>query len=399
MKPAQRIAALPPYPFATLGRRVRELQSQGVDVINMDLGSPDLPPPDFILEALKASAHNPNHHGYAGFSGIPAFRRAVTTYYQGRFSVELDADKEVLSLIGSKEGIAHVAWAFVNPSDVVLVSDPGYPTYSLGTLMAGGEVYSVPLRAENEWLPDLGAIPSEVADRAVMFWVNYPHNPTGAVAPLEFFQDLVAFARAHDILLCHDVPYCDVTFDGYAAPSLLQAEGAKEVAVEFNSLSKTYNMAGWRVGMAVGNAAAIDALALVKSNVDSGVFRPIQEAAVVALMGDQSWIAGRNEIYQQRRDAVLEALAEMGIHAETPKAGLYVWAKVPDYTTSEAFCTGLLEEQGVSLGPGSFWGPQGDGYMRLSLVQPLERIEEAMSRLKAFVSGADGRRWGGADHR
>jgi len=385
MKPAQRIANLPPYPFAVLLRRIRELQAQGMDVIRMDMGSPDLPPADFIIEALEESARDPTHHGYAGFTGIPAFRHAVAAYYQRRFDVELDPAGEVLSLIGSKEGIAHVAWAFVSPGDLVLVSDPGYPTYSLGTLMAGGEAYPVTLRAENGWLPDLASIPPQVADRAVLFWLNYPHNPTGAVAPMSFFEELVAFARAHDILLCHDAPYCDVTFDGFVAPSLLQVEGAREVAVEFNSLSKTYNMAGWRVGMAVGNAEAIQALALVKSNVDSGVFRPIQEAAAAALTGDQSWIAQRNQVYQRRRDLVWEALQEVGMEAEKPMAGLYLWAKVPEGTISEGFCTALLEEQGVSFGPGSFWGQQGEGYVRISIVQPEERIQEAMERLRRFV--------------
>ena len=386
MRPAQRIANLPPYPFAVLNLRIRKLQAQGMDVIRMDIGSPDLPPPSFILEALEESSRNPAYHGYAGFTGIPSFRQAVAAYYQRRFGVDIDPDKEVLSLIGSKEGIAHVAWAFVNPGDLVLVADPGYPTYSLGTLMAGGETYPVPLRADNGWLPDLAAIPPEVADRAVLFWVNYPHNPTGAVAPLSFCQELVDFAQAHDILLCHDAPYCDVTFDGYLAPSLLQVEGAREVTVEFNSLSKTYNMAGWRVGMAVGNEEAVGALALVKSNVDSGIFRPIQEAAVTALTGDQSWIVQRNQVYQQRRDLVLEALQEVGIEAEEPMAGLYIWARVPKGTTSEGFCAALLAEQGVSLGAGSFWGQQGEGYARISIVQPLERIQEAMSRLREFVS-------------
>jgi len=384
MKPAQRIVALPPYPLATLLRRIRELQWQGMDVINMDMGSPDLAPADFILDALKRSAYDPAHHGYAGFTGTPAFRQAVAGYYQRRFGVKLDPDREVLSLIGSKEGIAHAAWAFVNPGDLVLVSDPGYPTYGVGTLMAGGDIYPVPLRADTRWLPDLASIPFEVADRAVLFWVNYPHNPTGAVAPLSFFEELVAFAHAHDILICHDVPYCDVTFDGYVAPSLLQVAGAKEVALEFNSLSKTYNMAGWRVGMAVGNAQAIEALALVKSNVDSGVFRPIQEAATTALTGDQSWLVQRNAVYQRRRDLVWEALQEVGLEAEKPVAGLYLWARLPQDTTSEEFCTALLEQQGVSFGPGSFFGQQGEGYARISIVQPQERIEEAMQRLRRF---------------
>ena len=385
MRLAQRIARLPPYPFAVLSRRVGELKAKGMDVIRMDMGSPDLPPADFILEALQASARDPTHHGYAGFTGIPAFRHAVAAYYEERFGVELDPDREVLSLIGSKEGIAHLAWAFLDPSSLALVSDPGYPTYRLGALMTGAEAYPVPLRAENRWLPDLASIPPRVADRAVLFWVNYPHNPTGAIAPLSFFEELVAFARSHDILLCHDAPYFHVTFDGYVAPSLLQVEGAREVTVEFNSLSKTYNMAGWRVGMAVGNAQAIQGLALVKSNVDTGIFRPIQEAAAAALTGDQSWVEQRNAVYQRRRDLVWETLQGVSMKAEKPVAGLYLWAKVPEGTTSEQFCTSLLEERGVSFGPGSFWGQEGEGYVRISIVQPEERIQEAMQRLRRFV--------------
>jgi len=386
MKPAQRIANLPPYPFAVLLRRLRELQAQGRDVIRMDMGSPDLPPADFILEALDKSARDPAHHGYAGFIGIPAFRQAVAAYYQHRFGVELDPEGEVLSLIGSKEGIANAHFAFVDPGDVVLVSDPGYPTYSLGAQLAGGVPYPVPLRRELDWLPDLSAIPTEVAKRAKLMWLNYPNNPTGAGASLEFFAEAVAFARQHDLLLCHDAPYCDLTFDSYVAPSILQVPGAKEVALEFNSLSKTYNMAGWRIGMAVGHAAAVKALALVKSNVDSGVFRPIQDAGVAALTGDQSWLAERNQIYQARRDLVWETLQEVGMKAEKPVGGLYLWARTPGGMGSAEFCTRLLEETGISWAPGAFYGAQGEGYVRISLVQPLERSQEAMSRLREFVS-------------
>ena len=385
MRPAQRIANLPPYPFAVLNLRIRKLQAQGMDVIRMDIGSPDLPPPSFILEALEESSRNPAYHGYAGFTGIPSFRQAVAAYYQRRFGVDIDPDKEVLSLIGSKEGIAHVAWAFVNPGDLVLVADPGYPTYSLGTLMAGGETYPVPLRADNGWLPDLAAIPPEVADRAVLFWVNYPHNPTGAVAPLSFCQELVDFAQAHDILLCHDAPYCDVTFDGYLAPSLLQVEGAREVTVEFNSLSKTYNMAGWRVGMAVGNAEALSALAQVSFNTSMGLFGPVQVAAVEALTGNQDWIGERNKVYQERRDIVVEGLRAAGLKVPYPRATLYVWAKLPEgYTDSLDFSKMVLDQTGVWLSSGVFFGQGGEGYVRATLTAPTDTLREAMNRLQGL---------------
>jgi len=372
------------YVFASLGARIRQLQAEGVDIIRLDIGSPDMPPPDFITEALYHSAQNPRHHGYAGYFGTPALRQAIVDYYARRFGVELDTATEVLPLIGSKEGIANFALAWLDPGDLALVPDPGYPTYRMGSYLAGAETYTLPLLAENDFLPDLDAIPDDVADRARLLWLNYPNNPTGAVAPLEFFERAVAFAQRHSLLICHDAPYIEICFDGYQAPSLLQVPGAKEVAIEFNSLSKSHNMAGWRVGMAVGNAKAIGALLQVKSNIDSGIFRPIQDAAVAALNGDQGWLAERNTIYQQRRDMILNTLKEVGIHARRPKASLYIWAETPAGYSSAAFADKLLQEAGVSVTPGTAFGQHGEGYLRISLGQETKRIEEALDRLRKF---------------
>ena len=385
MRIADRVSSLPPYVFAKLERRLRELQAQGKEIIRLDIGSPDLPPPDFIIEAMYHSMQNPSRHGYGGYYGTPELRQAIATYYEHRFGVKLDPRREVAPLIGSKEGIANVALAFVDPGQPVLVPDPGYPTYGLGTLLAGGVSVPVPLFAENGFLPDLEMIPRETARSAKILWLNYPNNPTGAVASLEFFERVVAFARRYELLVCHDNPYCDVTFDGYKAPSLLQVPGAMDVALEFNSLSKTYNMAGWRVGMAVGNAVAVEALAQTKTNIDSGIFLPIQDAAVVALTGDQTWLEQRNEIYRQRRDLILGTLHEVGIQADQPVASLYVWARVPEGYHSVDFATRLLEETGISITPGTAFGSNGEGYLRISLGMSTERIREAMERLTRFM--------------
>jgi len=385
MRVADRIGKLPPYFFAKLGRRIRELKAEGRDIILLDIGSPDLPPPDFVIEEMYRSVQDPDRHGYGGYYGTPELRKAVATYYQTRFQVRLDPEKQVAILIGSKEGIANVALAFVDPGQTVLVPDPGYPTYGMGTLLAGGVPVNVPLLAENGFLPDLEAIPAEVARSAKILWLNYPNNPTGAVAPLEFFSRVVDFAKRYDLLVCHDNPYCDVTFDGYVAPSFLQVPGALDVGLEFNSLSKTYNMAGWRVGMAVGNATAVEALSRTKTNIDSGIFLPIQDAASVALTGDQTWLEVRNQIYQERRDCILETLKQIGIEASTPVASLYIWAKVPEGYDSGGFATRLLEQAGISITPGSAFGPHGEGYMRISLGMSTQRIHEAMERLEQFV--------------
>ncbi len=385
MKRAERLQTLPPYPFARWAARVNAARNQGLDVVSMDIGSPDLPPEEDVVEALYQSARRPDSHGYPGYRGIPELRRAVADYYGRRFGVELDADTQVVPLIGSKEGIVNLALACLDPGDLVLVPDPGYAPYTMGTLLAGGEVAAFPLLAENDFLPDLDAIPAEAADRAVLMWLNYPNNPTGAVAGLDFFARTVSFAREHSILLCHDAPYCDVTYGGYVAPSLLQVPGAEDVAVEFNSLSKTANMAGWRIGMAVGNAEALAALARVKSNVDSGIFRPLQEAAIRALAADPEWLAVRNATYAERIDVILETLVEVGMETVRPHATLYVWARVPTGWASEEFARELLEQTGVAVAPGPFFGPAGEGYVRLSVTAPTERVREAMARLREFV--------------
>lgn len=386
MKPANRIINLPPYPFASLGKRIAELKAQGMDIIRLDIGSPDLPPPQPIIDALCRSAHNPDHHGYSDYYGTPALRQAIADYYRRRFGVNLDPGSEIVSLIGSKEGVVNIALAYLDPGDLALVPDPGYAPYTMGAYLASARVETFPLLAERNYLPDLSAIPAEVADRAKLIWLNYPNNPTGATATLEFLAEAVAFAREHDLLLCHDAPYCDLTYDGYVAPSILQVEGAREVAIEFNSLSKLYNMAGWRVGMAVGNRQAVEALGRVKTNIDSGIFRAIQDAAVEALTGDQSWLLERNAVYQERRDIILAGLAAVGIHARKPEAGLYVWVPVPAGYTSADFATRLLEEVGISITPGTVFGAQGEGYVRISLGAATERIREAMERLPDFRS-------------
>jgi len=385
MKRANRITNLPPYFFAQLGKQIAQLRKEGVDIIRIDIGSPDLPPPNFILQELHRSAADSSHHSYAGYYGIPALRQAMADYYQKRFDVELDPDTQVLPLIGSKEGIAHVPTAFVNPGEIVLVPDPGYPAYRMGVMLAEGKTYPVPLLAESAYLPDLEAIPQDVLKQAAVLWLNYPNNPTGAVAPLNFFEHAVDFAHRHNLLVCHDAPYADVTYDGYVAPSMLQVENAQDVLLEFNSLSKSHNMAGWRVGMAVGNTEAIKTLALVKTNLDSGIFWPIQDAAIVALTSDQSWLAERNAIYQERRDIVLAALEQAGLQAHKPKAGLYLWPQVPAGVTSANFARRLLKETGVSVTPGTAFGQHGEDYVRISLGQATNRIREAMDRLIDFV--------------
>jgi LL-diaminopimelate aminotransferase len=303
--------------------------------------------------------------------------------YAARFGVMLDPAQEVVALIGSKEGLANMALAWLDPGDLALVPDPGYPTYFMAPLLVGATTYPMPLVEENGFLPDLEAIPAEVAQRARMLWLNYPNNPTGAVAPLEFLAAAVDYCRRHDILLCYDAPYCDICFDGYVAPSILQVPGAKEVALEFNSLSKSHNMAGWRLGMAVGNPVAVEALARVKTNIDSGPFLPIQEAGIAALTGDQSWLEGRNAIYQERRDIIVEALNRAGLKTETPKASLYLWARVPAGRNAAEFANWLLDETGVSITPGTAFGAHGEGFVRLSIGTATERVREAMGRILA----------------
>ena len=387
IKPADRIASIKPYFFAELGQKLADLKARGVDVIRIDMGSPDLPPEDFIVDALVESARRPNTHGYTANGGTLAFRKAIAQYYDERFEVSLDPHSETIGLVGSKEGLFHLSQVILNPGDVALIPDPGYPVYQSSAEIAGAQPYPVPLLKENEFLPDLEAIPTEILKKAKLLWLNYPNNPTGAVAPYAFFEKVVQFAREHQILIAHDAPYVDILFDNYAAPSILQIPGAKDVAVEFNSLSKTYNMAGWRLGMAVGNSQVVELLSTYKSQMDSSHFEPVLQAGIKALTGDQAWLEKRNRVYQERRDLVLAGLRKAGFSVDTPPAAIYIWARLPQGSAdSTTFCDRLLAETGVSTTPGIVYGQYGEGYLRISLGTPTEKIQEAMDRIVHWVN-------------
>ncbi len=384
MRTAKRIDELPPYLFVGISKKIAEKQAKGEDVVNLAIGDPDIPTPRHIIERLCQAAQDPANHRYPESEGLPDFRRAIAEWYEKRFDVTLDPDQEVLPLIGAKEGIGHIALCFIDPGDIALVPDPAYPVYSIGTMFAGGSSYYMPLTEENGFLPELESIPSEIAQRAKLLWLNYPNNPTSAVAELDFFDRVVAFARKHDLAVCHDGPYTEVAFDGYRPPSFMQTPGAKDVGVEFHSLSKTYNMTGWRVGMVVGNARAIDALRRVKSNLDSGIPQAIQHAAIEALRGPQDCIEEHNAVYQRRRDLLLNTLSQIGLKARPPRASLYIWARIPEGYTSLEFATTLLEEAGVVVIPGISYGKYGEGYIRISLTVPDDRIAEAVARLSRW---------------
>jgi LL-diaminopimelate aminotransferase len=381
MRFADRIEKLPPYLFAQISKKVAAKKAEGIDVISFGIGDPDLPTPPHILDALVEAARDPANHRYPETEGLPEFRQAVADWYERRFSVRLDPAKEVMSLIGSKEGIGHIALCFIDPGDVALVPDPAYPVYEIGTMFAGGESYTLPLLEENGFLPDLDAVPADVASRAKVLWLNYPNNPTGAVADIGFFERAVAFAKKHDIAILHDGPYSEVSYDEYTPVSFLQANGAMDVGIEFHSLSKSYNMTGWRIGMAVGNPRIIDALMRVKSNLDSGASQAIQRMAIAALNGPQENIAEHNQIYQRRRDKVVGALRKLGLQVTPPKASLYVWAKVPAGMTSASFAERLLDEAAVIVTPGNGYGPHGEGYVRLSLTLADDRVDEGLRRI------------------
>jgi LL-diaminopimelate aminotransferase len=384
MQLARRVQQLPPYLFAEISRKIAEKRAQGVDVISFGIGDPDLPTPPHVIEALKRAADDPVNHRYPETEGLPELRQAMARWYERRFGVTLDPDKEVVPLIGSKEGIAHVALCLIDPGDVALVPDPAYPVYAVGTMFAGGEVYPLPLTEARGFLPDLDAVPADVARRARVLWINYPNNPTAACATLEFFERVVHFARRYDIAVCHDLAYADVAYDGYVPPSFLEVPGAREVGIEFNSLSKAYNMTGWRVGMAVGNATLVDALTRVKSNLDSGIPQAIQQMAIAAMDGPQDAIAQHNAVYQRRRDRVVEVLRAIGLTVHPPKASLYIWAKLPEGERSIEFATRLLEDTGVVVTPGIGYGVYGEGYIRLSLTTPDDRIDEGLRRLASW---------------
>jgi LL-diaminopimelate aminotransferase len=384
MELANRLNRLPPYLFVEISQKIAELRARGQDIISFAIGDPDLPTPSHIIEHMCRAAHDPTNHRYPETAGLPELRQAIAEWYERRFGITLNPAKEVLPLIGSKEGIGHMALCFIEAGDLALVPDPSYPPFFMGTILAGGEPYFMPLKEENDFLPDFEAIPAEVADKAKLMWLNYPNNPTGAIADLDFFEKAVHFAQQHDLAICHDAPYTEVAFDGYKPPSFMQTAGAKKIGVEFHSLSKTYHMTGWRIGMVVGNADMVDALFRVKSNLDSGIPQAIQYAAVEALRGSQKHIAERNAILQQRRDKLLKVLNEIGLKAMIPKATFYIWANIPQGYTSMDFTKKLLDEAGIAVTPGTGYGREGEGYIRLSLTISDDRLEQGMNRLLAW---------------
>jgi len=382
IRPADRIASFKPYFFASLNQKIAQLGAQGMDIIRLDMGSPDLPPADFIIDELVGSARRADTHGYSPMGGTVSYRKAVAEYYLNRFDVSLNPQSEVLALVGSKEGLFNLCQVLFNPGDVSLVPDPGYPVYSAGSTIAGAEIFRMPLLRENAFLPDLDAIPEEIAWRAKLLWLNYPNNPTGATAPYQFFQKAVEFARKYQLVIANDAPYMDICFDNYKAPSIMQVPGARDVAVEFNSLSKTYNMAGWRLGMVVGNPQIIGYLHTYKSQSDSSQFQAILDAGSAAMNGSQDWIVQRNHVYQERRDLVVSAMRAAGFNVDSPPAAIYVWGKLPQrFTDSTSFCSQLLDETGVSITPGNVYGEYGEGYVRISLGTATARVRDAMQRL------------------
>lgn len=388
MELAQRVQQLPPYLFARISQLIAEKRAAGVDVISLGIGDPDLPTPPHILDALKAATDIPANHRYPESDGTPEFRRSIANWYQKRHGVTLNPDREVVPLIGSKEGIAHFPLCLINPGDVSLITDPGYPVYEVATMFAGGETVKIPLHEEDGWLPRLEEIPSDAVARAKILWLNYPNNPTGAIADLAFFERAVAWAKAHGVAIAHDLAYADVAYDGYEPPSILQVDGARDVAIEFNSLSKAFNMTGWRVGMAVGNAELVNALTRVKTNMDSGIPQAIQAMAMAALDGPLDAIDEHNAIYTRRRDRTIAVLRELGLRVEPPKASLYVWARLPEGERSSAdFAGRLIDQTGVVVTPGMSYGQAGEGYIRISLTTPDDRLNEALDRLAKFARG------------
>ena len=379
---SDRLKQLPPYLFMEIDRLKAEVQAKGVDIIDLGVGDPDLPTPAPILDRLAQAAREPKNHRYPSYSGMNDFRRAVAGWYRQRFGVALDPDSEVVTLIGSKEGIAHFPLAFINPGDLALVSSPGYPVYFTGVLFAGGRSHFLPLLRENGFLPDLSLVSEETANQAKLLYINYPNNPTAAVAGRDFFENVVQFAREHRIMVCHDAAYSEISYDGYRPMSFLEIPGAKDIGLEFHSLSKTYNMTGWRIGFAVGNKELIGGLSQVKSNIDSGAAQAIQWAGIEALTGPQDGLERLRKVYQARRDLMVQGLRSIGLKVEPPKATFYLWIEVPPGYTSTRTTLHLLQQAGMVTTPGNGFGDPGEGYFRISLTVPEERLEEAVARLK-----------------
>ena len=382
MKHARRLDNAPPYLFVEIEENIKKAQAKGIDVINLGIGDPDMPTPDFVVEKMVEAIRDPRYHCYPEYDGSLEFRTAVADYYKRRFGVVLDPETEVVALMGSKEGIAHIFFALVNDCDFTLVPDPQYPVYKIASALTGGVPYPMPLLKENGYLPDLSIIPKEVARRSKILFVNYPNNPTGTVANLEFYQKVVDFGLENDIVVCNDNAYSEFTYEGFTAPSILQARDAMKIAVEFNSLSKSYNMTGWRIGYAVGNKEAISKLKKMKNNIDSGVFTAIQVAAIEALKNGDAFTKQMRSIYEKRRNLAINELKSLGWEFEVPWGAFYIWIKIPQGYTSQSFTALLLEKTGVVVAPGTGYGACGEGYIRISLTMKEERIKEAFERIK-----------------
>ena len=382
MRVSERLEKIPPYLFAEIDRKIAEAKAKGVDIISLGIGDPDTPTLPPIVEEMHKAIDNPANHDYPPYNGTEKFRKAACAWMKKRFGVELNHDTQMLANIGSKEAIAHVFFAFVDKGDYTLVPDPGYPVYKNATIFAGGTPYSMPLLEENGYLPDLDAIPEDIAKKSKIMFLNYPNNPTGAVCTKEFYKKAVDFCKKYDILLCSDMAYSEMTYDGYVAPSVLEVEGAMDVALEFYSHSKSYNMTGWRVGFCCGNADAVKALGTIKNNIDSGTFKAIQDAAVAAFDVDKSYIENLNKMYQERRDAAEEGFRELGWDIKPSKATFYLWLPVPKGMTSEEFVTVMLEKAHVVVPPGNGYGKYGEGYFRVALTKDVDTIKKAIKRMK-----------------
>ncbi len=379
---AKRLGRIPPYLFAEIDRKVQEKKRAGIDVISLGIGDPDLPTPRRIVSVLQEAAADPANHRYPSYFGLAELREAIAGWYRGRAGVTLDPATEILPTLGSKDGISHVPLALVDPGDVVLAPDPGYTVYVTGAIMAGADPYVMPLRAENHWLPDLDAIPDDVAERARLMWLNYPNNPTAATADREFLQRAVDFCRRHDIVLCHDAPYSEIAFGGYRPLTLFEIPGAKDVGLEFHSLSKTYNMTGWRIGWVCGRSDLVDLIGQLKTNIDSGIFQAVQWAGIEALNGGEEETRAACEVFARRHRLVAGTLNELGWRIEPPRATFYVWAPVPEGYDSIGFASHVLDQVGVNITPGVGFGAHGEGYFRLSVTAPDARLEEAMTRMR-----------------
>ncbi|MBA14648.1 MAG: LL-diaminopimelate aminotransferase [Chloroflexi bacterium] len=384
MQLADRVEKVPPYLFVEISRKIAAKKAQGIKVISFGIGDPDLATPSSVIDELRNTSLDTPNHRYPETDGLPEFRQAVADWYKKRFKVTLHPDNEILPLIGAKEGIGHASLCFINPGDIALVPDPGYPVYSVGTWFAGGECHWMNLKESEDWLPNLSDIPSDVAKKAKVMWLNYPNNPTGAIVTKEYFKEVIDFAKSYDIAIMHDACYTEVAYDNYKPISFLEVEGAKDVGLEFHSLSKSYNMTGWRIGMAAGNQEMIDALMVIKSNLDSGIPNAVQYMGIEALKATDKEIEARNQIYQSRRDRVVSTLNDIGLKANAPLASLYVWVKVPNGYSSAEFAELLLEERNVVVTAGNGYGPSGEGYIRLSLTISEEDLEEGIDRLKGW---------------